>query len=47
MRATVRSLADKAKHEYILRMFPEVELVEGDLEKEGSYNNAAKGNILL
>lgn len=41
----MRSLAD-SRYEYLPKLFPEVEIVEADLEKEGSYDNAIKGIIL-
>jgi len=43
VRATVRSLKDTSKYEYLSRLFPQVEVVEGELEKEGSYDAAVQG----
>jgi len=43
VRATVRSLQNTSKFEHMSKLFPQVELVEADLEKEHSFDNAVKG----
>eukprot|EP01111_Echinosteliopsis_oligospora_P009448 TRINITY_DN2770_c0_g1_i1.p1 TRINITY_DN2770_c0_g1~~TRINITY_DN2770_c0_g1_i1.p1 ORF type:complete len:324 (-),score=107.99 TRINITY_DN2770_c0_g1_i1:58-1029(-) len=42
-RGTVRSLSDKEKVDQLKKVFPELELYEGDLKKPGSFDEVMKG----
>jgi len=43
VRASVRNTKDPKRTEYLKKLCPDIELVESDLLKEGSFDNAAQG----
>eukprot|EP01118_Nematostelium_gracile_P008800 TRINITY_DN2922_c0_g1_i1.p1 TRINITY_DN2922_c0_g1~~TRINITY_DN2922_c0_g1_i1.p1 ORF type:complete len:323 (+),score=95.34 TRINITY_DN2922_c0_g1_i1:65-1033(+) len=47
VRGTVRSLADPQKVDHLRKELPNVELVEADLLKDGSFDNAVKGTEIV
>ena len=43
VKGSVRSLNDESKVQHLKQLFPEVELFEADLLKEGSFDEGLKG----